>query len=168
LCILDGRNAELGIEDAPQMAARDADALRQVLDAAGVEHAVLDQVDGALREARNCVDARVAWSKLGAAAQARAVAFHLGGRGAREEVTVLAARQLDRADGPAVDARRRNADEESSVEARIVRPQGAVAGVGIERHGAIMPADPGADSPFSDVGSGNARHAELAHNARYL
>ncbi len=157
LRVLDRRNAELGIEDPPQMAARHADALGQMLDAAGVEHAVLDQVDGALREPRDRVDARIAGGELGPAAQARPVAFHLGGRGAREEVTVLAARQPHRADGPAVDARRRHADEEPSVEAGIVRPEGAVAGVGIERHGAIMPADPGADSPFSDVGSGNAR-----------
>ena len=102
----------------------------------GVEHAVLDQVHGALREAGDRIDARVARRELGTAAQARPVALDLGGRGAREEAAVLAARQPHVADRPAVDPRRRHADEEPAVETGVVRRQRAVAGVGIERHGA--------------------------------
>ena len=84
------------------------------------------------------VHARVARRELGAAAQAGPVARDFGRRGAREEAAVLAARHPHRAHGTAIDARRRDADEEAAVEARIVRGERAVAGVGIERHGRIM------------------------------
>jgi hypothetical protein len=121
LRVFDRRDAELRVEDPPQVAARHAHARRQMLDAALVEHAVLDQVDGALREPRDRVDARIAGRELRPAAQARPIAFDFGSGGAREEVAILAARQAHRAHRPAIDARRRHADEESAVEARIVR-----------------------------------------------
>ena len=136
------------------MAARDADARRERLDSAVVQHAVLDQVHGAARKALRCVDARVARCQLRAAAKARAVAGHLGGGGAREEEAVLPARHAHVAHRTAVDAGRRHADVESAVEARIVRGERAVAGVGIERHGRIMRAEAPLHSPFSDMAFG--------------
>ena len=47
LRVLDRRDAVLGLEDAAQVATRHAHALREMLDPARVEHAVLDQAHGA-------------------------------------------------------------------------------------------------------------------------
>ena len=135
LRILDRRHAEFRFEDPPQVPARDSDARREVLDAAGLEHAVFDEIDGALREPGDGIHARVAGSELRPATQAWPIAFDFRRGSAREEPAILPARQAHRAHRAAIDARRRNADEESAVEARIVRRERAVAGVGIERHG---------------------------------
>ena len=91
LRVFDRRHAELGVENAPQVAAGHADARRECLDAAVVEDAVLDQVDRRLREPCRRVDAGVARRELGSAAQARPVAVDLGGRRAREKAAILAA-----------------------------------------------------------------------------
>jgi hypothetical protein len=151
LRVFDRRNAELAFENSPQVPARHADPFGQVLDAAVFQHAVLDQIDRALCEARDGIHARIAGRKLRAATQAGPVAAHLCRSRAREEAAVFAARQTYGAHGTAIDPRRRDADEEAAVEARVVRSERAVAGVGVERHGRIMPAGPDRDSPFSDV-----------------
>src|SRR6185436_14349935 len=80
--------------------------------------------------------------ELRPAAQTRSIAADFRCCGAREKATVLPTRQADRAHRAAIDPRGRDADEESAVEARIVRRQGAITGVGVERHGRIMPPAP--------------------------
>ena len=56
--------------------------------------------------------------------------FGLGLGRRREEAAVLAPRQADAADGAAVDAGRRDADEEPAVEARVTGLQCGVGGFG--------------------------------------
>jgi hypothetical protein len=146
------------------MTARHADTGGQVLDAAVLEHAVFDQVDRPLSEPRAGIDAGVPRRELGPAAQTRPIAADFRGRGAREKATVLPPRQADRAHRPAIDPCGGDADEESAVEARIVRRQGAITGVGVERHGRIMPACPALTRHFRTVELDPSRPAELAHN----
>src|SRR5262245_40677502 len=149
------------------MSARDADARGQVLDAARVEHTVLDQVDGTLREARDRIDARVAGRELRTAAQAGPVALDFGGSRACEEMTMLAARHAHGANRSTIDARRRHADEDSAVEARVVRSKRTVAGIGIESHGANYASRPGYRLAVFGRRIRGAHTAELPHNARF-
>ena len=127
LRVLDRRDAERAIEDAAQCRLVTPSRCRQRFEAAVVEHAAVDQLDGRLREALGRVDARIAGRQLRPAAQARPVPCDLRRGRAREVAAVSRARRAHAADRPAVDARRRHADEEASVEARVVRRQRAVA-----------------------------------------
>jgi hypothetical protein len=145
----------LRVEHAAQMTARDADARGERLDAALLEHAVFDELHGSLCETRGRVDAREPRSELRPASQAGPEALDLRRGGTHEEAAVLAARQADVADRPAIDPRRAHADEEASVEARIVRREGAIATVGIENHARIMRRRRGRDSPFPDIEIGS-------------
>jgi hypothetical protein len=131
---LDRRHAELRAEDPAQMAFGHADALRERIDGMGVQETVLDQRGGCVGERARQVEQPVAGGKLRAAAHAGSKAGFLGGRGARVVAAVLRFRRLHRADGAAIHARRRDADEEPAVEAAVPRKQGVVAGVGIEAH----------------------------------
>src|SRR5262249_41281777 len=101
-----------------------------------LERPVFHQRRGSLRETRRRVDARVARRELGPAAQARSVAARFRGRGARKEAAILALRRLDGADRAAINARRRDRDEEAAVEARVARTERAVADAGVESHAA--------------------------------
>jgi len=72
-----------------------------------------------------------------------------------------AARRAHGAHRAAVDAGRAHADEETSVEAGVVREERAVAGVGVERHGTSMAARRPRCSPLSDIGFGLPAKAPL-------
>src|SRR5690242_7213712 len=99
---------------------------------------------------------------LRAAAEARAETRTLGQRGAREELATLAPRSPSATDRPTVNAGRLDADEEGSVETRIVRDEHAVAGVGIERHAPSLSLVRLLGWPFSDMAAtpadGSASH----------
>ena len=151
LCILYRRNTVLAQEDAAQMPACHADPAGEMLDTSLVEHAVLDQAHSAAGELLRRIHARMSGGKLRTAAQAGTVSRNLGSRGARKEMAVLAARHAHRANGTAIDPRRRNADEKAAVESGIVRRKRAVTDVGIEWHGRIMDLPSSAGSPFSDI-----------------
>ncbi len=140
LGILDGRDAELGLEHAPQVAIGHAQARRDRIEPAVVRQPVFDQAGGRLREPRLRVDARVAGGELRAAAQTGPEAVALRRRGADVEAAVLAARAPCRAHRPAVDAGGSDTDEHPSVEARIVRGQRAVTAFRVEQHGPHYPA----------------------------
>src|SRR5882672_9278159 len=88
-------------------------------------------------------------------------------------MTILAPRSAHRAYRAAINAGRRNADVETTVEAGIVRRKGAVTAVCIEVHAGIMRRRPTLYSPFSDLISESTRtrcacehprSPELAHN----
>ena len=62
-----------------------------------------------------------------AAAEARAESGGFGRSGTRQELDITAQRQPYRADAPAINARRSNADEESAIERRVARQPGPLA-----------------------------------------
>ena len=155
-------DAQLGLEHAAQVAVAHAQAGGQAGHAGGfvapgvgrVQQArgvARQQGGGILRRPR-----RGLRRQLRPAAQAGAEARAFGLRRVGEEAAVLAPRGLHAADRAAVDAGGGHAGEERAVEARVVRLQGAVAGVGVERgggrvHGGHDRPAARADSPFSDM-----------------
>src|SRR5690606_32012402 len=70
--------------------------------------------------------------------------------GTREEAAVGGLRGPRRADRPAVDAGRRDADEKDAVEARVAGSQGLVEGGGVVEHGAKIARRSARNQPFSD------------------
>src|SRR4029453_5551121 len=72
--------------------------------------------------------------------EARPERFGLGLRRRIEEAAVASRRRAHAADRPAIDARRRHADEQAPVEARVAREKHLVGSVAIDRHGAIIAA----------------------------
>src|SRR5258706_5463546 len=133
LCKLDGRYADLALESTTQVSLADVELSRQVRHGATVERAGADANCCREGEARNGVDRRLARSELGAAAQAGAISRTLGRRGGHEEATMTRNRDSRRADRPAIDPGRDDADEEDAVEARIVRPSCTLALVRVEQ-----------------------------------
>src|SRR5208337_5090484 len=125
-----------------------------------VEGAGLDARRGQPRSSSQCIDRGVPRGQLGAAPQARAETRVLRRRGAGEEPAAVSARCACRANGPAVDSRRRHADEEEPVEAGIASSQGAVAGLGVDSHEGNVPAPVSCASPFSDIETGLAMASE--------
>ena len=156
LRIFDRRNAELRVEDAPQVPARHADARGQHVDAALLEYAIFDQLDSGLREARRRVDARKPGRQLGPAAQAGSKAFDFRRGRAAKEAAVLAARQADGADGPTIDAvsseRRRRSGRRSGRHARRARGSSCRNRASCDELCALGVRD----SPFSDMCAGPA------------
>ena len=138
LQVLQRRNAVLGDEDAAQVAVGDAEAPGQLGDTAvlAARRRVVDRLRRLARQRLRGVH-HGPWQPrsrrdLGAAFQARPEGRGLGLGRRREEATVAAHRRAHAADRAAVDAGRRDADEQLAVEARIAGDDGLVGGVGIE------------------------------------
>ena len=141
LQVLQGRHTELRLEDAPQVAVAHAQARRQPRHAGRLgagAFRVVQPLRGLARQHRAGVlrgpDQRL-WRQFGPAAQAGPEAGGFGLRRVAEETAVLAPRRAHLADRAAVDAGGGDAGEEAPVEARVVRRQRAVAGIGAQRQG---------------------------------
>ncbi len=138
--VVDGTDAMAVREHAPQVPLRDAQPGGQFGHAHGRAHAhgVIDHARGMLRQHMRRIHQAQARCELRAAAQAGPEPGLLGAGGIGVEAAVLAPRRAHPADGAAVDVRRRDADEEAAVEARVVRGECLPGGVGIEFHALII------------------------------
>src|SRR5262249_38113929 len=128
-----------------------------------LERRVLDQARRRLSDALGRIHAGIAGRKLGPAAQARPEAGRLGRGRARIKTAVLALRRADSAHRPAADPGRAQGDEEAAVEGRVMRAQGAVTGMGIERHDGSMRRGRPLSSPFSDFILAGLSRSENGH-----
>jgi len=147
----------LGLKDAPQMAARDAQVAREALDAGLGVLAAVQPFGGLLGQGARGIRRRPGqrpWRQLGAAFHAGPKALGLGLRRGREEAAVLTPRQAHAADRAAVDAGRSDANIEPPVEARVMRLQRGVGGIGGQKgkgHAASLGAGRCRSWPFSDI-----------------
>jgi hypothetical protein len=143
LQVLDRRHAELGLEDAAQVALADADARgqarhRRIIGQPGVR--IVHQPRRLLRQDRRRIldrPPRRARRQFRAAAQARPETGRLGQRRMGEETAVLAPWRAHAAYRPAVDAGGRHAGEEAAVETCVTGLEGAVACVRIDGCGGL-------------------------------
>ena len=128
------RGADVGDEEAVEVARADAEPGGERVDRALVERALVDERERAPHDGRGAEPGRGAGRGLGPAAQARPEAGLARRRRGREVAHVRVAGTRRRAHRPAVDAGRGDADEETPVEAGIARAAGAVErGAGRER-----------------------------------
>src|SRR5262249_11377728 len=113
---LNWRDAQLLVHDAAQLP-RTQLTLRGDLLQAGpiVNQPLLDAMGDQMRDAVRIIDRRGARRQLRAAAQAWAETLFLGGFSSVKETAVFLHRRLRRADRPAVNARRGDADEKHAV-----------------------------------------------------
>jgi len=128
------RRAEMFGEQACQMTRRDAEAVRQAVDAALVERAGLDQGQGARDRRPRAVPGRAERRGLGPAAQAGAEAGALGRRRRRIERNVARERRAHPAHRPTIDPGRPHSDEQHAVVGGIAPKQGLVSSREVE-HG---------------------------------
>ena len=108
----------------------DAEIPGEVRDGAAVQRTACDPMRGCTRQARDRVDQRKPRRELGPAAHTWAKASALGRRGGAEESAVVMIRHACRAHGSAIDARRRDPDEENAIEACITRVESARKDIG--------------------------------------
>ncbi len=137
--------AELLGEKPAQVPLADADPARKLGQRSRVERALLDQAQRTGDELALRAVQRRSGRRFRTAAQARPKTCGRcrGGAGVIADVARLGRRRGT--DGPAIDPRRRDGDEEEPVEARIARLAGAIAYAAVERgkrygwvHGAIL------------------------------
>ena len=144
LRVLDGRDAELLLEDAAQVAVRDAERRRRgprgSRPPAGRPRcssaAALGEPPVGVDASRSPARARA--GSAGTAGSPRSSAAAALGK----KRQLRCERRPRRAHRPAVDAGRAHAHEEAAVEAGVVGAQGAVALVGVEEHGGHYPPGP--------------------------
>jgi hypothetical protein len=118
---LERRGAEVVQEETPQVAARHTEPLGEALDSVFVERSVADEAQRARHDRRGSEPGGRSGRSFRPASQARSKPGDFR-RGRRREVTdVLVLRPGRRADGAAVNARRRDGDEKAAVEARVAR-----------------------------------------------
>ena len=128
------RGADVGDEQAVQVARADAEPGGERVDRSLVERALVDERERPPHDGRGAEPGRGAGRGLGPAAQARPEAGVARRRRGGEVAHVRVAGARRRAHRPAVDAGRGDADEEPPVEAGIARAAGAVErGTGRER-----------------------------------
>ena len=122
------------LEQPPQLPLADAEPFGQRIDARAlaVERAVRDQGKAARDRVRRAAPRAEVGRRLRPAAQAGAEAGLLRRGGAGEEAAILELGGARRADRPAIDPGRGDADEQAPVEARVAALQRPVAGTGIE------------------------------------
>ncbi len=131
---LERRRADVLSEEPAQMAARDPEAVRQPFDSLAVQSTLADEPQRAGNDPRRSVPGGRSGSGFGPAAQTGAETRGFRGGRRRKIPHVLVLRRARRADRTAVDAGARDGDEESSVEARVPRAAGAIAGQAIQLH----------------------------------
>ncbi len=125
VCNGQGRSADVLREQPAQVPARYAEAIREMLDVAVIEHAVGNQTQAAPHGGRSAVPCGCARRTFRAASQARTVAGLAGGSGARKKADVFAFRRVRRADRAAVNARGPDADVELAIKPRVPGKSGA-------------------------------------------
>ena len=117
---LDWRHTQLLVDDAANLPRAELELIGDFLEPGLlVELAFLETLDDQLRDALRIVNRRAARGELRAAAQARPEAGVLGFLRRVEEPAVGFLRRLHRANRPAVDVGRRDADEEHAVESGV-------------------------------------------------
>ena len=119
------RSAEMPVEQTPQVPARNAEAVRELLDGSIIKCAVRNQSQTTPNGGRSAAPGRRAGGTFGAAAQARAKSGFSCGCRARIECNVFGFRRDGRANRPAIDAGRFDADKELAVKPRIAGQAGA-------------------------------------------
>ena len=131
------RRAEVLVKQAAQLAAADAEALRERFNArvVAVELAFGDEREPAGHRARRTAPRGEVHRRLGPAAKAGAEAGFLRRGGGRVETAILRLCRRGRADRAAIDSRRGDRHKDASVESVIARLQGSVAGGRIRARG---------------------------------
>lgn len=119
-------------EEPVQVARTDAEAAGELLHAARVQLAFMDQPECAAHRGRGAEPSRRARRRLRTTTQAGSEARFGGRSGGREIADAGRLRTDRRADRPAIDMRAGDRDEESPVEARIAGQARAIADGGIE------------------------------------
>ncbi len=157
LCERDRGDAEPGFGRAPQVTRGDAELRCEIVHRSFVQCAFGDPRGCSGHELIDCIDLGVAGSQLRPAAEACAVPGGLGLHGSRVERAADPTRRACRADRAAVDAGRRDADEEHAVEPRVAGHQGVVASIVV--HAPQVPRCMDLDWPFPDraATTGSAR-----------
>ena len=130
--------ADLGRDEAIELAHAVAEALRESFDAFPVDDAVAYEAHRPGRHVGAHVPLRRTRGGIGPAAQAGAKAGLLRGGGRRVEAHVLALRGARRAAGPAVDPGRRDSGEEHAVESGIFAVRRLVATFRVFDHHCIV------------------------------
>ena len=105
---------------------------REIRDAPPIQRARSNTPCRARRESRHRIAERAAGSEFGTAAQARTEPGVLRRGGRWKEPAPLGVGHACGTHRPTIDPRRRHADEEHAVEARVPRVRGALAGVNAE------------------------------------
>ena len=118
---LEWRDTDLSLERSPQMPLTDTKVPSELSDRAVVERACRNAVRRHVRETRDGIHDRAARRKLRTAAKTRPEARAVGGGRRLAEAPAVRLRNARGADGPAVHARRRDADEEQPVESCVSR-----------------------------------------------
>ena len=127
------RGAEVTLEQSLQMTRRDPEpACYPRHTAIVVERLGGDQPQRAADDLGHTAPVRSSRALLRATTEAGSEPGFGGGRRGGEEHDVARERRLHRADRPAVDPRRADTDEESSVEARVARDARSLAGLDVE------------------------------------
>jgi hypothetical protein len=124
---LDRRHTQLALQGATKVAVAHPELARELRNPTAIERAGANPMRGHLRQAGHGIDQRSSRSQLRPAAETGPEPRLLGRCGRFEEPPPLVIRHPGRADRPAVDPRRGNADEEDAIEARVPRVQRALA-----------------------------------------
>ena len=115
-CDRERPRAELLHERSVQMATSDRQAAGEAVDTVAIDHTLGDQAQAASHQIGAHVPIGRVGARLGPAPAARTEPGTFGSRGRREEPDVLPLGHRHRTDGAAVDAGRRDADEDAPVE----------------------------------------------------
>jgi hypothetical protein len=118
---LEWRDTDLSLERSPQMPLTDTKVPSELSDRAVVERACRNAVRRHVRETRYGIHDRAARRKLRTAACVASWSHALRGRRSARGRRGRSGRNARGADGPAVHARRRDADEEQPVESCVSR-----------------------------------------------
>jgi hypothetical protein len=151
----DRRRAHVRDEQAIEMPRADAHARGERFHGLTVQASIVDEPQRAADERGRAEPRGRPRRRFRAAAQARAVAGLGGGRRGRVVADVRALRAAHRADRAAVDAGRRDGDEEASVESRVAADARPIERPRVEAVDRVHPAtireDGLAYQPFSDI-----------------
>src|SRR5437867_1420787 len=112
----------------------DVQLLGKLLNVAFGQHAIFDAAGDRRCQTIHRVHSRVARSQLRPAAQARPESRALCRGRAGKEAAALATRRFCWTDGPAVNTRGRNADENHSIESSVMRHDRLIAAFNIQVH----------------------------------
>src|SRR5208337_2450846 len=116
------------------MPVRHAQPIRQSREPQSIQDSVFDEARSSVGKPGVRLDARITRCKLGAASEAWPETSRFGCRRTREKRAALTPRRFYGADGPAVDAGRRDTGKEAAVEPRITGEQSLIAYVRIKFH----------------------------------